>query len=113
MHLRTMTNPLFHQYQHQLPLSKLLLNLIFLLDRCQLQVLQQYRLVFRRFLDFCGNLGNVREKPTGETCFSRELKRLTFCIYLVFSSVYFFFQNGKIFIELELACFIEIFEDNH
>ena len=30
------------------------------------------RLVFSRFFDICGNLGNVKEKPTRKTCFSRE-----------------------------------------
>ena len=34
------------------------------------------RLVFSRFLDLRGNLGNVKEKPTRKTCFSREKKRL-------------------------------------
>ena len=43
---------------------------------------QKIRLVFSRFLDLCGNLGNVIEKPTRKTCFSREKKRLTQRIYL-------------------------------
>ena len=40
------------------------------------------RLVFSRFFDLRGNLGNVKEKPTRKTCFSREKKRLTPRIYL-------------------------------
>ena len=32
------------------------------------------RLVFSRFFDIRGNLGNVKEKPTRKTCFSREKK---------------------------------------
>ena len=39
-------------------------------------------LVFSRFFDFRGNLGNVKEKPTRKTCFCREMKRLTLRIYL-------------------------------
>ena len=34
------------------------------------------RLEFSRFLDLRGNLGNVKEKPTRKTCFSRGKKRL-------------------------------------
>ena len=40
------------------------------------------RLVFSRFFYLHGNLGNVKEKPTRKTCFSRENKRLTLRIYL-------------------------------
>ena len=39
------------------------------------------RLVFSRFFDIRGNLGNVKEKPTRKTCFSREKKRLAPRIY--------------------------------
>ena len=39
------------------------------------------RLVFSRFFDNRGNLGNDKEKPTRKTCFSREKKRLTPRIY--------------------------------
>ena len=45
-------------------------------------VLKQRRLVFSQFLDLRGNFGNVKEKPTRKTCFSREKKRLTLRIYL-------------------------------
>ena len=41
------------------------------------------RLVFSRFLDLRGNLGNVKEKPTSKTCFSREKKRFAPRIYQV------------------------------
>ena len=40
------------------------------------------RLVFSRFFDIRGNLGNAKEKPTRKTCFSREMKRLALRIYL-------------------------------
>ena len=40
------------------------------------------RLVFSRFFDICGNLGNAKEKPTRKTCFLREMKRLALHIYL-------------------------------
>ena len=40
------------------------------------------RLVFSRFFYLRGNLGNVNEKPTRKTCFSRKKKRLTPRIYL-------------------------------
>ena len=40
------------------------------------------RLVFSRFFDICGNLGNAKEKPTRKTCFSREMKCLALRIYL-------------------------------
>ena len=40
------------------------------------------RVLFSRFWDFCGNLGNVKEKSTRKTCFSREMKRLAPRIYL-------------------------------
>ena len=40
------------------------------------------RLVFTRFFDSHGNLGNVKEKPTRKTYFSPEKKRLTVRIYL-------------------------------
>ena len=39
------------------------------------------RLVFSRFFDIRGNLGNVIEKPTRKTCFSHEKKRLAPRIY--------------------------------
>ena len=39
------------------------------------------RWVFSRFFDIHGNLGNVKEKPTGKTCFSREKIRLAPRIY--------------------------------
>ena len=39
------------------------------------------RLVFSRFFDIRGNLGNVKEKTTRKTCFSREKKRLAPRIY--------------------------------
>ena len=39
------------------------------------------RLVFSRFLDLRGNLGIVKEKPTRNTCFSREKKHLAPRIY--------------------------------
>ena len=32
------------------------------------------RLVFSRVFDIRRNLGNVKEKPTRKTCFSREMK---------------------------------------
>ena len=35
------------------------------------------RLVFSRFFYIRRNLGNVKEKPTRKTCFSREMKPLT------------------------------------
>ena len=38
------------------------------------------RLVFSRFFDIRGNLGNVKEKPTRKT-FCREMKRRALCIY--------------------------------
>ena len=31
-----------------------------------------FRCVFSRFLDLRGNLGVVKEKPAGKTCFSHE-----------------------------------------
>ena len=40
------------------------------------------RLVFSRFFDIRGDLGNVKEKPTRKTCFSREMKHLALRIYL-------------------------------
>ena len=40
------------------------------------------RLVFSRFFDIRGNLGNAKEKPTRKTCLSREMKHLALCIYL-------------------------------
>ena len=40
------------------------------------------RLVFSRFFDIRGNLGNAKEKPARKTCFSREMKRLALRIYL-------------------------------
>ena len=40
------------------------------------------RLVFCRFLDLRGSLGNVEEKLTRKTCFSREKKCLAPRIYL-------------------------------
>ena len=44
-------------------------------------ILDRFRLVFSRFFDIRGNLGNVKEKPTRKTCFSREKKRLAPRIY--------------------------------
>ena len=41
------------------------------------------RLVFSRFLDFRGNLVNVKEKRTRKTCFSRKKNYLATHIYLV------------------------------
>ena len=42
-----------------------------------------FRLVFSRFfVYFRGNFGDVKEKPTRKTCFSRDKKRLTPSIYL-------------------------------
>ena len=38
--------------------------------------LDDSRLVFSRFLDLHGNLGIAKEKPTRQTCFSREKKCL-------------------------------------
>ena len=43
---------------------------------------QECRLVFSRFLDLRGSLGNVKVKPTTKTCFSHEKKRLAPSIYL-------------------------------
>ena len=40
------------------------------------------RLVFSRFFEIHGYLGNVKEKPTRKTCFSREMKRLALGSYL-------------------------------
>ena len=34
------------------------------------------------FFDIRGNFGNVKEKTTRKTCFSREMKRLALRIYL-------------------------------
>ena len=54
-----------------------------------------HRLVFSRFFDIRRNLGNVKEKPTRKTCFSREMKRLALRIYLAnFSRPHFFDVNG-------------------
>ena len=39
------------------------------------------RRVFSRFLDLRENLGIVKEKPDGKTCFSRQKKRLAPHIY--------------------------------
>ena len=38
-------------------------------------------LVLSRFFDIRGNLGNVKEKSTRKTCFSRKMKRLALRIY--------------------------------
>ena len=46
------------------------------------QFLMFHRLVFSRFFYICENLGNVKEKPTRKTCFSRKMKRLALRIYL-------------------------------
>ena len=40
------------------------------------------RLIFSRFFDIHRNLGNVKDKPNRKTCFSREMKRLAWRIYL-------------------------------
>ena len=53
-----------------------------------------YRLVFSRFFDIRGNFGNVTEKPTRKTCFSREMRRLALRIYLAkFDGRHFFDVN--------------------
>ena len=61
------------------------------------------RLVFSRFLDLCGNLGIVKEKPTRKTCFSHEKKRLAPRIY---ASLRCFFEvNGiSIIFSQEIRC---------
>ena len=54
-----------------------------------------HRLVFSRFFDIRGNLGNVKEKPTRKTCFSHEKKRLAPSIYQAkFCVAAFFDVNG-------------------
>ena len=50
--------------------------------RCFL-CLNSGRLVFSRFFDISGNFGNVKEKPTGKTYFSREMEHLALRIYLI------------------------------
>ena len=40
------------------------------------------RLIFSRLFDIRGNLGKVKEKPTGKTCFSSKMKCLALHIYL-------------------------------
>ena len=52
------------------------------MDNHKINLHFNHRLVFSRFFDFRGNLGNVKEKPTRKTCFCREMKRLALCIYL-------------------------------
>ena len=53
------------------------------------------RLVFSRFFDICGNLGNFKGKPTRKTCFSREMKHLALRIDLSkFARWHFFDVNG-------------------
>ena len=42
----------------------------------------QHKLVFSRFFDIRGNLGNVKDKPTRKTCFSPEMKRQALRMYL-------------------------------
>ena len=44
--------------------------------------MEKTRLVFSRFFDLRGNLGNVKEQPTRKTCFACEMKRLALRIYL-------------------------------
>ena len=56
-------------------------------DRLQYRIYKTFcalklRLVFSRFFDIRGSLGNVKEKPTRKTCFCREMKRLALRIYL-------------------------------
>ena len=50
-------------------------------QRREMSINSRVRLVFSRFFDIHGNLGNVKEKPTRKTCFSREKKRLALRIY--------------------------------
>ena len=56
------------------------------------------RLVFSRFLYIRGNLGNVKEKSTRKTCFSREMKKWSFWLYAStlqnFARRHFFDVNG-------------------
>ena len=56
------------------------------------------RLVFSRFLYIRGNLGNVKEKSTRKTCFSREMKKWSFWLYTStlqnFARRHFFDVNG-------------------
>ena len=55
-----------------------MVSLLLTLNTFNLSILKRFcisgkfRLVFSRFLDLRGNLGNVKEKPTSKTCFSRE-----------------------------------------
>ena len=51
-------------------------------EMIQTPLLVALRLVFSRFFDIRVNLGNVKEKPTRKTYFSREMKRLVLRIYL-------------------------------
>ena len=44
--------------------------------------LENVRLVYSRFFYIRGNLGNVKEKATRKTSFSREIKSLALRIYL-------------------------------
>ena len=53
------------------------------------------RVVFNRVFYIRRNLGNVKEKPTRKTCFSREMKHLALRIYLAkFSRRRIFDVNG-------------------
>ena len=52
------------------------------LIKIKTKIILKSRLVFSRFLDLHGSLGNVKEKPAKKTCFSREKKRLALRIYL-------------------------------
>ena len=47
-----------------------------------IHICKEIRLVFSRFFDIRGNLGNAKEKPTRKTGFFREIKRLALLIYL-------------------------------
>ena len=59
--------------------SILYINLVFLFKR--ICISGKFRLVFSRFLDLHGNLGNVKGKPTRKICFSRGKKRLAVFMY--------------------------------
>ena len=53
------------------------------------------RVVFSLFFDIRGNLGDVKEKPTRKTRFSREMKRLVYASTLQnFARRHFFDVNG-------------------
>ena len=52
-----------------------------------------FRLVFSRFLDLRGSLGNIKEKLARKTCFSREKKRLAPSTLQNFARRHFFDVN--------------------